>query len=106
MTRLTTLFVACLIAAAALGAERDTSRTSKHSLAKLTCEQFLELDVEIQPRVTYWAVAYAADDDAEEAWIDVDVTEELTAVVIEECRKTPKESFWRKLKSKFRHHRN
>lgn len=67
-------------------------------LAKMTCEDFLGLDDDFQPKAVYWAVGYGKGDKPETAILDVEGTETVIPFITEECEKAPKESFWQKVK--------
>lgn len=77
--------------------------STKKPLAKVTCEDFLAFDEIIQPKYVIAAEPYAKNAKAKSVVIDVVATETLVPVLIEECTKTPKESFLTKLKSKLKH---
>lgn len=77
--------------------------STKKPLAKVTCEDFLAFDEIIQPKYVIAAEPYAKNSKAKSVVIDVVATETLVPVLIEECTKTPKESFLAKLKSKLKH---
>ena len=68
---------------------------------KMTCEEFLSLDSEIQPEVAYWLAGYNAaskTDVAASGEVDLETD---TAVLIQECKPAPKASLWEKIKKKF-----
>jgi len=67
----------------------------------MTCEEFLTLDDSVQPGVVYWSEGFNKKDQADEAIFDIDSTDELVPVIITECQKTPKASFWQKIKNYF-----
>jgi len=68
-------------------------------LGKMACEDFLGFDESLKPKVVYWAVAYGQGGKPESAGINVAGTEKMIPVLIEACKKTPKESFWEKVKA-------
>jgi acid stress chaperone HdeA len=70
----------------------------KKPLAKMTCEDFIGLENTVQPQVVYWAVGYRRGR-AESASVNVEGIERIIPVIIDGCKKTPKESFWQKVKS-------
>jgi hypothetical protein len=72
---------------------------AKKPLGKMTCEDFLAVDDTVKPKVVYWAVAYAKGGKPEAAVIDVEATDQITPVLVEECKAKPKESFWKKVKA-------
>ena len=68
---------------------------------KMTCEEFLALDSDVQPEVAYWLAGYDAAsktdvDDSGEVDLETD-----TAVLVQECKPAPKASLWEKIKKKF-----
>lgn len=67
----------------------------------MTCEEFLSLSSDVQPEVAYWLAGYdAARNKAVAASGEVDL-ETDTAVLIEECKPTPKASLWERIQKKF-----
>jgi acid stress chaperone HdeA len=80
-------------------AAADTAGAVQKPLGNMTCEDFLGMDDVVQPKAVYWAVAYGQGGKPEAAVLDVDATEQLVPVIIEECKKAPKESFWKKVKA-------
>jgi len=75
---------------------------AKKPLGKLTCEEFLAMDETFKPKVVYWAAAYGKGGKPEAAVLDVEGTEQVVPVIIEVCKKAPKESFWQKVKAEFK----
>ena len=71
---------------------------TKKPLAKMTCEDFIGIEETFKPKVVYWAVAYGQGGKPESAGINVEGTEKMIPVLIEACKKAPKESFWEKVK--------
>jgi hypothetical protein len=79
------------------------AESSKKPLGKLTCEEFIAIDDVIKPQYVIAAVAHTKGGKAKDVVIDVIETDTLVPVLIEECQKAPKESFWAKLKAKLKH---
>jgi hypothetical protein len=77
------------------------SSSGKEALEKMTCEDFVGLDESFKPDAVYWAVAYGEDGKPESAGVSVEGIQQIIPVVIEACQKTPKESFWQKVKAEF-----
>ena len=73
--------------------------STKKTLDKVTCEDFLAFDEVIQPKYVIAAAAHAKGGKPKNIVIDVVETETLVPVLIEECTKTPKESFFDKVKN-------
>jgi acid stress chaperone HdeA len=90
----TTLFASSTVAFA-------QSASSKKPLEKMTCEEFVGLEDSFKPHAVSWAVAYGADGKPESAGVNVEGIQRVVPVVIEACQKTPKESFWQKVKTEF-----
>ncbi|SRR6266496_3919800 len=84
------------------GATFASTESSKKPLGKMNCEDFLAVDDTIKPEVVYWAVAYAKGGKPEAAVLDVEGTEKITPMLIENCKAKPKESFWEKVKAEVR----
>ena len=85
------------------GASRAAAHKApaKKPLAKMSCEDFLGLDATFQPKAVYWAVAYGKNGKPEAEAMDVDGVETVVPVVIDECKKAPKESFWKKVEAQW-----
>jgi acid stress chaperone HdeA len=81
----------------------DAKKTAAQKpVAKWTCAEFLAVDDEFKPKVVYAATAYSREGKPEEGVIDIEGTETVTPMVIEECEKAPKDSFWKKLKGEWK----
>jgi hypothetical protein len=65
---------------------------------KMTCEEFVALDDVVKPKVVYWAEGYNKKGKPTDSVVDVDETDRLVPMIVEECKETPKLSFWEKLK--------
>ena len=90
----TTLFASSTVAS-------SQSASSKKPLEKMTCEEFVGLEDSFKPHAVSWAVAYGADGKPESAGVNVEGIQRVIPVVIKACQKTPKESFWQKVKAEF-----
>jgi hypothetical protein len=77
------------------------SSSSKKPLEKMTCEEFVGLEDSFKPNAVSWAIAYGADGKPESAGVSVEGIQRIVPVVIEACQKTPKVSFWQKVKGEF-----
>ena len=75
------------------------STAAKKPLAKMTCEDFIGFEESFRPKVIYWAVAYGQGGKPESAGVHVAGIEQMIPVLIEGCKKAPKESFWEKVKA-------
>jgi acid stress chaperone HdeA len=78
------------------------STGGKKPLAKMTCEDFIGFEESFRPKVVYWAVAYGQGGKPESAGVHVAGIEQMIPVLIEGCKKAPKESFWEKVKAEVR----
>jgi acid stress chaperone HdeA len=78
------------------------SSATKKPLGKMTCEEFLGFEESFKPKVVYWAVAYGQGGKPESAGINIEGTEKIIPVLIEGCKKAPKESFWEKVKAELK----
>ncbi len=79
----------------------STVFAATHKLAKMTCEEFLTLDDVAKPKVVYWAEGFNRKGKPVDAVIDIDSTDRLVPVLITECQKAPKHSFWQTIKKHF-----
>ena len=84
--------VVAAVAASASGAD------SKKPVSKWMCAEFIGVDDQFKPKVVYWATAYAKGGKPEGSMIDIEGTEKVTPILIDECAKAPQASFWQKLK--------
>jgi len=71
---------------------------------ELTCEEFLSFDEVTRPQIVYWSEGLNGKGKPETAVIDVDQTNSLVPVLVEDCRKEPHTSYWTKLKQEFKKH--
>jgi len=65
----------------------------------MTCEDFIGFDESFRPKAVYWAVAHAQGGKPESAGVNVEGIEKMIPVLIDTCKKAPKESFWEKVKA-------
>jgi len=68
---------------------------------KMTCEEFMSLDKDVQPEVAYFLDGYSRKNKTDVAMAGQVDLERDTAVFVELCKPAPKESLWAKIKSKF-----
>ena len=83
--------IALVLGLAATAAQAETKKPA----SKWTCEEFLAVDATFQPKVIYWATAKTK---SAGKTVDIDGTEKVVPMVIDECKLAPKESFWGKIK--------
>ena len=69
--------------------------------AEMTCEEYVILDDVVKPSVVYWSQGFNYKGEPVDAVIDFDATNSLVPVIVDECKKTPKASFWEKVKQHF-----
>ncbi len=72
-----------------------------HKPSEMTCEEYVALDEVVQPKVVYWSEGFNKKGEPTDAVVDVQETDRLVPVLVDECMKTPKTSFWEKLKEHF-----
>jgi acid stress chaperone HdeA len=85
-----------LVAVALLASSAAFADASKKPVSKWTCEEFLAVEGDFQPKVIYWASGQTK---RKPGVVDVEGTEKIVPVVIEECKKTPTNSFMQSLKN-------
>ena len=78
-----------------VGAAADT----KKPVAKWTCADFLGVEDDFKPKVIYWATAHVKGDKPEVATINIEGTEKLIPLIMDDCKKSPQDSFWQKLEA-------
>ena len=69
---------------------------------ELTCEQFLSYDEVTRPQIVYWSEGLNGKGKPEAAVIDVERTNRLVPVLVEDCTKESKSSYWQKMKQEFK----
>jgi hypothetical protein len=90
-----------VVVCAALGLGSVAHAAKKMKAKDMTCEEFLALGHEVQPRVVYWLEGYSESGKLEDAEIDVDAFERPIAMVVTECHKAPKSSLLKKIEEYF-----
>jgi acid stress chaperone HdeA len=86
------------ILAAAIGASPAFAEAQK-PVSKWSCEEFLAVGEQFQPKVVYFASSKAVKNPS---IVDIEGTEKVVPMIIDDCQKAPKESFLQKLKSAWR----
>jgi len=79
-----------------------TAVAAKKKATDITCEAFLALGSEVQPRIVYWMEAYAGNGKLEDVEIDMNGFNRPIVAVVEACKQEPKASLWDKIKDFFR----
>jgi HdeA/HdeB family len=106
------LFTIALSSFASLPLLADTPATAAKPTAakpaklanpiKMTCKEFLEFDEMTRPQIVYWSEGYSKKGKPDQIVIDVDQTNRLVPVLVEDCTNEPSASFWSKLKMEFK----
>ena len=66
---------------------------------QITCDEFLALDPDDQQRIAYWIDGYqAAKGEAVVGTVAFDKFGQPVGALVEDCKATPKETIWQKLK--------
>lgn len=90
-----TLYLAAAVAAVfTTTAQADT----KKPVSKWTCEEFLAVEDQFQPKVIYWSSAQGKGGKPS-GFVDIEGAEKVVPMVIDDCKKAPQESYWSKLKA-------
>lgn len=97
--RIRRVVIGGVVVASLMASANFASAQAKKPLGKMTCEDFLAVEDTVKPKVVYWAVAYGKGGKPEAAVLDVEGIDQMTPVLIEECKAKPKESFWKKVKA-------
>lgn len=93
-----------LIGNLALGASvlaADQAAKKKVKPETLTCEEFLAMGEEVRPRVVYWIDGYAKSGKLTAEGVGEEVFTRPITIIVDECKKAPKETLWQKIKSYF-----
>ena len=88
-----------VVAAAASGATPPPAKpTPPLKPMTMTCSDFLTYDVVTRPQIVYWSEALNQKGKPENSVIDVDRINSLVPVLVQECQREPRSSFWTRLK--------
>jgi acid stress chaperone HdeA len=95
----TALYITALIAlgtsvASALPADPKT----KKPITSWTCADFLAQDDQFKPKIVYAASTFAKNGKPLDTVIDIDDTEKVIPMVVDDCQKEPQSSFLQSLK--------
>ena len=66
--------------------------------ATLSCEDFLAVDEVSRPAIVYWSEGVNSKGKPEDGVFDIERTNRLVPVLIEDCKKEPQTPFWTKVK--------
>jgi len=96
---------ASMIASLALGVflaavtTAESASAASKKVDQVTCEEFLAMDPDNQNRIAYWIDGYsAAKGEAAVGTVAFDKFGQPIGALVEDCKKTPKETLWQKLK--------
>jgi acid stress chaperone HdeA len=89
-----------LLASCALTIQAAVADTKK-PVSNWTCEEFLAVEGDFQPKVIYWATAKAKSGKPSSI-VDIEGTEKVVPLIIDNCKKTPSSSFMAKLRDAWR----
>ncbi len=89
------VLASCVLAAQAAVAD------TKKPVSKWTCEEFLAVQDDFQPKVVYWATAKAKSGKPDSV-VDIEGTEKVVPMIIDDCKKAPSDSFVTKLRNAWR----
>jgi hypothetical protein len=79
------------------GSARAESKSKQ--VDQITCEEFLALNPDDQQRIAYWVDGYsAAKGEAAVGTVAFDKFGQPIGALVEDCKTTPKETLWQKLK--------
>lgn len=83
-----------LLAAAPVSAESKSKQVDQ-----ITCEEFIALNPNDQQRIAYWVDGYqVAKGEAAVGTVAFDKFGQPIGALVDECKATPKETLWQKLK--------
>jgi acid stress chaperone HdeA len=93
------IVVACLgLGATAVAAEK-TEKSMKPEA--ITCEEFLLMGKDVQPLVIYWIDGYENSEQVKAKGVVIHSFERPITMVVNECKKAPKDTLWQKIKQFF-----
>ena len=87
------------VAASAMAEHKPPAAAVKKPVTEWTCREFIALGDQYRPSAVYWASAYAKGGKPEASELDIDGTEQITPMIVQDCKKEPNASFWQKLKA-------
>ena len=98
---ITTAVLSGVLLSAGMTSAVVLAATPSHKPARMTCEEYVVLDDVVKPKVVYWAEGFNKKGKAEDAVVDITATDNLVPILVDECKQTPKASFWEKIKKHF-----
>jgi hypothetical protein len=82
-----------------VGAGSAQAKGSAKKIDTITCEEFLAMNPDDQNRIAYWVDGYAqAKGEAAVGTVALDKFGQPIGELIEDCKATPKETLWQKMK--------
>lgn len=94
------LITTTLVAAAAL-LSLD-AKAKDVNARKITCEEFVGLEETVKPKVVFFIEGATKTGKREDAVLSIDEVSKPVAFVVDECRKTPQVTVWRKVEDYFK----
>jgi Na+/serine symporter len=92
------VLVASAFAASAVPALADAASAKMVKPAAMSCEDFLAFDDVTRPEIVYWSEGLTRKGKPEDAVFDVERTNRLVPILVEDCTKEPKASYYKKVK--------
>lgn len=78
----------------------DPASAKSKKVDEITCEEFLALNESDQNKVAFWVDGYqTAKGEAAVGTVAFDKFGQPIGALVDDCKKTPKETLWQKLKS-------
>ena len=68
---------------------------------KMSCEEFLAVDEVTRPQIVFWSEGFNKKGKVKDTAIDIDRTNRLVPVLVEDCKMEPRASYWSKMKKRF-----
>ncbi|MFL9966977.1 HdeA/HdeB family chaperone [Paraburkholderia sediminicola] len=98
-----TIKAAVFVIGVALSASCLADANKEMKPAKMTCQDFLVMDDVYKPQMVYWMDGYNNKGKMQPEDVVMVGQDETVAALVEECKKTPKQSFAQKVKYFFSH---
>lgn len=73
----------------------------KKPVSNWTCDEFLGVEADFQPKVVYF-VSGRPKSGKPNSLVDIEGTEKVVPMIIDNCKKTPSDSFMKRLKEAWR----
>ena len=69
---------------------------------ELSCQEFLSFDEVTRPQILYFSQGMTTNGKSGKSVMYIDQVNNLVPVIVEECTKDPRGSYWQKVKADFR----